>query len=215
MNGAKFDEANRKSIEDWFHLVNRGYPVRITASSDAHGVDGGETGYARTYVLMAEPVAGALDEEALVAALRKGRAFVSNGPVVAVRANGKATFGDLVKAKKGRVDLDIKVTGAPWLDVSEVRLVVNGERRPPLAIKGADGRTVKFRDRVRLEMPRDGWVAVEVLGGRSLYPLIQQRSGDGSAEEAALPYALTNPILVDADGDGRSDPVWPEKILIK
>jgi len=215
MNGAKFDEANRKSIEDWFHLVNRGYPIRIAASSDAHGVDGGETGYSRTYVLMAEPVAGAVDQAALVAALRKGRAFVSNGPVVAVRANGKATFGDLVKTKKGRVDLDIAVTGAPWLDVSEVRLVVNGERRPPLAIKGADGRTVKFRGRVRLEMPRDGWVAVEVLGGRSLYPLIQQRSGDGSPEEAALPYALTNPIFVDADGDGRSDPVWPEKVLIR
>ena len=134
---------------------------------------------------------------------------------VAVKAAGKATFGDTIKAKKGRVDLDITVTGAPWLDVSEVRLIVNGERRPPLPIKGADGRTVKFRDRVKVDVPGDGWIAVEVLGGRSLYPLIQQRSGDGGPEEAARPYALTNPILVDADGDGRSDPVWPEKILIK
>ena len=215
LNGARFEGDNRRSIEDWFHLVNRGYPIRIVASSDAHGVDGGETGYARTYVLMTEPVAGALDEKALVAALKRGRAFVSNGPVVAVRAGGKATFGDMVAAKKGRVDLDIKVTGAPWLDVSEVRLVVNGERRPPLTIKGADGRTVKFRDRVRVDMPADGWVAVEVLGGRPLYPLIQQRSGDGRPEGAALPYALTNPILVDANGDGRSDPVWPEKVVIK
>jgi hypothetical protein len=215
MNGARFEGDNRRSIEDWFHFVNRGYPIRIVASSDAHGVEGGETGYARTYVLMAEPMAGKLDEKALVAALKKGRAFVSNGPIVAVRANGKATFGDLVAARKGRVDLDILVTGAPWLDVSEVRLVVNGERRPPLALKGADGRTVKFRDRVRVDIIADGWVAVEVLGGRSLYPLIQQRSGDGSRKEAALPYALTNPIFVDANGDGRSGPVWPEKVVIK
>ncbi len=215
MNGATFGGDNRRAIDDWFHLVNRGYPIRIVGSSDAHGVDGGETGYARTFVLMAEPVAGAIDREALVAAVRKGRSFVSNGPVIAALANRKATFGDMVAAKKGRVDLDITVTGAPWLDVSEVRLIVNGERRPPLVIKGADGRTVKFRDRVRVETPRDGWIAIEVLGGRSLYPLIQQRSGDGTSAEAALPYALTNPIFVDANADGRSDPVWPEKTVIK
>ncbi len=215
MNGARYEGDNRHSIEDWFHLVNRGYPIRIVGSSDAHGVDGGETGYSRTYVMMPDPVGGVLDPAAFAAALRKGRSFVSNGPVVAVRANGRATFGDTLVAKGGRVDLDITVTGAPWLDVSEVRLVVNGERRPPLAIEGADGRTVKFRDRVRVEMPRDGWIAVEVRGSRSLYPLIQQRSGDGRPEGAALPYALTNPIFVDADGDGRSGPVWPDKVAIK
>lgn len=215
MNGAVFGGDNGRAIEDWFHLVNRGYPVRIVGSSDAHGVDGGETGYSRTYVLMAEPVGGEIDPAMLAAALRKGAAFVSNGPIVAVRAGRKATFGDVAAARKGRVDLDITVTGAPWLDVSEVRLIVDGERRPALPLKGADGATVKFRDRVRVEMPRDGWIAVEVVGGRSLYPMLQQRSGDGSATEAALPYAITNPIFIDANADGRVDPVWPEKIIIK
>ena len=215
MNGAKFDEANRKSVEDWFHLLNRGYPIRIVGSSDAHGIDGGETGYSRTYVLYDGPPARGLDRTALFAAIKKGRAIVSNGPIVSVRANRGATFGDTVKANKGRVDLDITVAGAPWLDVSEVRLVVNGERRPPLPMKEMGRGTLKFRGRVRIEFARDGWVAVEVLGRTSLYPLLQQRSDDGSPEEAALPYALTNPILVDADGNGRTDPVWPEKVVIK
>jgi hypothetical protein len=215
MNGAKFEESNRKAVEDWFHLLNRGYPIRVVGSSDAHGIDGGETGYSRTYVLYDGPWPAKPDQAALVAALKKGRAFVSNGPIVTVRAARGATFGDTVKASRGRVDLDITVTGAPWLDVSEVRLVVNGERRPPLAMKGAGRGSVKFRDSVRVEFPRDGWVAVEVVGKTSLFPMLQQRSGDGRPEEAALPYALTNPILVDADGDGRSDPVWPEKVIIK
>jgi hypothetical protein len=215
MNGAVFGGDNRRAIEDWFHLVNRGYPVRVVGSSDAHGVDGGETGYSRTYVLMTEPVAGSIDREALTAALKNGRSFVSNGPIVAVKANGKATFGDLVAAKKGRVDLDIAVTGAPWLDVSEVRIVIDGERREPLPLEGADGGTVKFRGRVRVETPRDGWIAIEVKGSRSLFPVLQQPSNDGTPKEAALPYAITNPIFVDANGDGRSDPVWPEKIVIK
>jgi hypothetical protein len=215
MNGAVFGGGNDRAVEDWFHLVNRGYPVRIVGSSDAHGVDGGETGYSRTYVLMPEPAAGGLDQDALLAGLRNGRSFVSNGPIVSVKANGKATFGDLVAAKKGRVDLDIAVTGAPWLDVSEVRLVINGERREPLPLAGADGGTLKFKGRVRVETPRDGWIAVEVKGSRSLFPVAQQRAGDGTPKEAALPYALTNPIFVDANGDGRSDPVWPEKVVVK
>jgi hypothetical protein len=215
MNGAVFGGGNSRSVEDWFHLVNRGYPVFIVGSSDAHGVDGGETGYSRTYVLMPEPVAGRIDQDALLAGLRNGRSFVSNGPIVSVKANGKATFGDLVAAKKGRVDLEIAVTGAPWLDVSEVRLVIDGQRREPLPLAGADGGTVKFRGRVRVETPRDGWIAIEVKGSRSLFPIVQQRAGDGTPKEAALPYALTNPIFVDANGDGRSDPVWPEKIVVK
>jgi hypothetical protein len=147
--------------------------------------------------------------------MKAGRSFVTNGPVVAVRANGRATFGDVAKARKGHIDLDITVKGAPWLDVSEVRLVVNGERREPLAMKEADKGAVKFHDRIAVSFDRDGWVAVEVRGVRTLYPLIQQRAGNGMADDAALPYALTNPIFVDADGDGRSDPVWPEKVIIR
>ncbi len=215
MNGPAVNEANRQSIEDWFHLLNRGYPIRIVGTSDAHTIDGGEPGYARTYVLYKGPKGAGLDAGALVEAVKAGRSFVSTGPVVAVRANGRATFGDLVTARNGRVDLDITVTGAPWMDVSEVRVVVDGLRREPLAVRTRPGAVVKFRDRVRLTLGRDAWIAVEVVGRASLFPLVQRRSGDGQAENAALPYALTNPIYVDADGDGRSDPVWRDKVVVK
>jgi hypothetical protein len=219
MNGAKTEESNRKTTEDLFRLLNRGYPVRAVGTSDAHGIDGGETGYSRTYVLYDGPKAQRLNEGAIIEAIRKGRSFVSNGPIVSVSGRGGATFGDTVKAKKGRVDMDVTVTGAPWLDVREVRLIVNGERQPPLPMKdagkGSELGTIKFRGRATVEFARDGWVAVEVTGGQPLYPLIQQRSGSGKPDDAALPYALTNPILVDADGDGRSAPVWPDKVVIK
>ncbi len=215
MNGAELSPANRSSIEDFFHFLNRGYPIRAVGSSDSHGIDGSEPGYCRTYVLYDGPKGTELDQAALVQAMKEGRSFVSNGPVVSVRANRGGRLGDLVKAKKGRVDLDIRVSAAPWLDVSEVRLVVNGERREPLPMEGADGKTIKFKDRVRVELEKDSWIAVEVKGQSSLYPIVQQPSGDGTSEKAALPYALTNPIFFDADGDGRCDPVWPEKVAIE
>lgn len=227
MNGVRLDEGNRKSIENWFHFLNRGYPVRIVGASDAHGIDGGEPGYARTYVLYDGPKGKDLDAPALVRAVKEGRSFVSTGPIVSVQVNrrgilgdlipvkGGGSFGDLVKAKGGRVKVDIRVTGAPWLDVSEVRLVVNGKRQDPLPLELEAVGTLKFKGRALLELEKDAWIAVEVKGRPSLYPVIQQRTGATEAEGVVVPYALTNPIFVDADGNGACDPVWPEKLVIR
>jgi len=53
---------------------------------------------------------------------------------------------------------------------------------------------------------------VEVLGKESLYPVLQRRSWSGYSANATLPYALTNPVFVDVDGNGKFDPPLPEKI---
>jgi len=214
MNGARLSDTNRQSIEDWFHLLNRGYAFRVVGSSDTHGIEGGEPGYSRTYVLYNGPKGKALDVPALLRAVKEGRSFVSNGPIVSAHI-GKATFGDLVKAKKGHLDLAVKVTGAPWLDVSEVRVVVNGERKILLPVKDPARGPVKFDQKVRLELSSDAWVAVEVVGSKTLFPLIQQVANNGRPADSAIPYALTNPILVDVDGNGRFDSLWKEKVRVK
>lgn len=215
MNGVRLEESNRKSIEDWFHILNRGYRIWAVGTSDAHGIDGGEPGYARTYVLYGGPKGKDLDATALVRAIKEGRSFVSTGPIVSVQVNRRGTLGDLVKAKGGRVKVDIRVSGAPWLDVSEVRLVVNGKRQDPLPIEEEAGGILKFKGRTRLELDRDAWISVEVKGRPSLYPVVQQRTGATEAEGAVVPYALTNPVFVDIDGNGVCDPVWPEKVNIR
>jgi hypothetical protein len=217
MNGARHGGANAATIRDWFHLLNRGYAIKVVGSSDAHGYDGGETGYSRTYVLYDKPKGQALDQAALVKAVKEGRSFVSNGPLIEVRA-GRKTYGDLVTAKGGKLALAVTVTAAPWMDISEIRVVVNGETKQTVAA-GAAGEAgagaVKFRDRISLTLDRDAWIVVEAVGRASLFPSLQQRSADGRPEGAAAPYALTNPIYVDVNGDGKIDPVWPEKVAIK
>jgi len=217
MNGARGGASNRASIRDWFHFLNRGYAIKITGSSDAHGYDGGETGYSRTYVLYNGKKAKALDQAALVRAVKEGRSFVSNGPIVEVLAGSK-TLGDTLTAKRGKVDLAVTVTAAPWMDISEIRVIVNGETKQtvPAGTAGEEGSgVVKYRGRVRLTLDRDSWIVVEAIGRKSLFPALQQRSADGREEGAAVPYALTNPIFVDVNADGKIDPVWPEKIAIK
>ena len=218
MNGARLSAANRATIENWFHFLNRGYPIRIVGTSDAHGQDGGEPGYSRTYVLYGRAKGTGLDVPALIRSIKAGRSFVSNGPIVSVRANGKSTYGDTLTAKSGLVAMEIEVKAAPWIDLTEIRLVVNGERRSPILI-GGRGETsiapVRYRGRTELKLERDSWIAVEVIGSRTLYPSIQQRSGSGRMQDAAVPYALTNPIFVDVDGDGKVSPIWPEKIAVR
>jgi hypothetical protein len=215
MNGSKFGGANRASTEDWFHLLNRGYGVKAVGSSDAHNIDGGETGYSRTYVQFTGRKGAGLDQAAVVKAIKEGRSFVSNGPIVKVTASGGKGLGDLVRARKGKVALDVRVESAPWVDVSEVRLVVNGERQAPLEMEGAYGPVVRFNDDVDLTLDRDAWISVEVRGTRSLFPVLQQRAAGGAAIAAAFPYAMTNPIYFDVDGDGKWTPPLAEKVKIK
>jgi hypothetical protein len=50
---------------------------------------------------------------------------------------------------------------------------------------------------------------------RALFPTVQQRSGTGRLDDAALPYALTNPVFVDVAGDSRISPIWAEAITTR
>ena len=101
---------------------------------------------------------------------------------------------------------------APWIAADEVRLIINGERKIVLALEDKGESVVKFQDSIHLDLEKDAYIVVEVLGKKSLYPVVQGQSEGGLPENAILPYALTNPIFVDVDGNNRFDPPAQEKI---
>lgn len=215
MNGPTFFRGNQEAIEDWLHLLNRGYYFPIVGSSDAHGIDGAEPGYSRTYISYAGGKGDALDAAAFFQALKKGKSFVSNGPIVDFKVNAAYAPGDTLKAKAGKVDISLRVTSAPWVSVDEVRLIVNGERRIIFPIKPAEKSAVKFRQQFSFNLEKDATLVVEVLGKKTLYPVVERLTADGLPVNASLPYALTNPVFVDVDGNGRFDPPWPDKVKIQ
>lgn len=214
MNGPYFYSSNRVAVNDWLHLLNRGLYHPLVGSSDAHGIDGDEPGYSRTYVMSAGGHGQSLDVPALLEALKKGMSFASNGPFVEFKVNGRHTSGDTFTAPGGRVAIWMRVQAAPWVAVDEVRLIINGERRIVFNVGKRQNDVVRFSEEIGLSLERDAYMAVEVLGRQSLYPVRQARSRDGSLEGAALPYALTNPVFVDVDGNGRFDPPQPEAIKL-
>jgi hypothetical protein len=213
MNGPVFDRGNDQAIVDWLHLLNRGFYYPIVGSSDTHGIDGEEPGYSRTYVRYTGGEARALDADALLEAVRAGRSFVSNGPLVELKVGERAEPGATLTARGGRVDVQVEVRGAPWLEVDEVCLIINGEPGLVFPVPPAGGAVRKFRQRVGLTLARDAHIVCQVSGRRPLYPVVQVQAR--AAKDAALPFAITNPVFVDVDGNGRYDAPLPREIRIE
>ena len=86
------------------------------------------------------------------------------------------------------------------MDLAELRILRNGEvawSLPAAEWPPADG-AVRFDGAIELNPDSDCWYALEVKGSGGQHPI----TGD-------LPYAITNPIYIDADGNGEFDPPLP------
>jgi len=213
MNGPFFShhkDRNSEVIEDWLHLLKRGYYFPIMGSSDSHGIDREEPGYARTYVFYDGAKGTGLDIDTLLRALKKGRSFVSNGPVVQFMVNRQYLPGDSFAVRDRTLDIWIKVQSAAWVSVDEVRVIINGERKIIFPVKAPREQILKFQDRISLNLEYDSYIAIEVLGSETLFPIVQRSTKYDGYECGPLPYALTNPIFVDVDGNGKFDSPLPK-----
>jgi len=205
MNGPYFYSSNFTAIMDWLHLINRGLYFPIVGVSDSHTIARGEPGYSRTYVYYSGEKGQSLDVDALLKAVKKGHSFSSNGPIVDYTINQTYIPGDSFTAKDGSVTVGIQVQCTPWISISEVRLIINGKRKLILPVAADTESIIQFSEEIGLALTEDSYIAVEVLGKQSLFPVLQSRSSTGLLENATLPYALTNPIFIDVDGNGQFD----------
>ncbi len=214
LNGPYYYVSNQAAIEDWFHLLNRGYFFPLVGSSDSHIIDKGEPGYSRTYVFYSGEKAEWLDWPSLLQALKKGRSFATNGPLIEFMVNGPSKPGDLLEVKAGKVDIHLEVRSAPWVDVSEVRLVLNGQRRIIFPVRAKETDILKFEQDISLTLKEDTSICIEAAGTKTLFPVLQESSTSGLLEDAAIPYALTNPVFIDVDGNQKFNPPLAEKIRL-
>lgn len=234
------------SVEDWEHLLDAGRRITAVGNSDSHKLLDGEGGYPRNLIDLGHELpasAAALDEREVVRAIKAGRVSVTTAPEITLTAVGaggaELPAGSVVQADaSGTVQLHVIVEAAPWVDVTQAQLFVpgpagcfRGDRCSRMALPVAAGPQLRRVDAVvRVAVPRgrDSWIAAEVSGERSLWPvvipyeiptlLLTDAVGSVGAalglpdEFGALkprqqtqtrPYALSNPILVDGDGDGR------------
>ncbi len=198
MNG--YQDPVRRSVDrvvdDWFALLNHEHLVTATGNSDTHHLSFNIGGYPRNYVKVQDDHPERVDPVAVAAAVKHHRAFFTTGPFVSLVVNG-GTLGDLVPARGGQVHGEITVQAAPWVSVDRVTLYLNGEEAKRWTVAPA-AEVARFHETFDLTTPRDGYVVVRVDGGKPLTPVV----GDGKTF-TAYPFALTNPIFLDVDGDGK------------
>ena len=186
-------------LRDWLSLLDRGITLTAVGGSDTHLVAGQEVGWPRTCI----PVGGAgepatLDAEALVGALKKRHeALVTNGPFVRASVGGHG-MGQLAPAPRGRARLDLEVEAAPWVDVRRIELFINGARRGKPIDVPPSTKVQRYKGSIDLRLEKDAYIVV-VVRGDALGPVLPGNPN----QSAPTALAITNPIYLDRDGDGR------------
>jgi len=198
MNG--YQDPVRRSVDrvvdDWFALLNHDHLVTATGNSDTHHLTFNIGGYPRNYVKVRDNNPARAEPKEIADAVRFHHVFFTTGPFVRLLVNG-GTIGDLVPARGGKAHAEVTVQAAPWVAVSRVTLYLNGQEIQRWAVPPGTDAT-RFRGEMDLTTLHDGYVVVRVDGDKPLSPVV----GDGKTF-TAYPFALTNPVFLDVDGDGK------------
>jgi hypothetical protein len=196
------------ALRDWFHLLDQGERYAAVGNSDSRHVRAIVAGYPRNFVRVTNDEPARVQPAEVAAAVRAKQLFTTTGPFVEFSVAGAAMGGE-ARATDGHARLAVHVRAASWVDCDRVKVFVNGALAATLPI--AASRTPE-RLETELELcflgacprhghsrsgaggPFDAWVLVVVEGDDGLAPILSPE---------ARPLAVTNPVWVDGDADGR------------
>jgi hypothetical protein len=184
------------NLESWFELLNAGYHYAGVGNSDSHRMSVQWAGYPRTYVRVPNDDPAVVTVNDIVKGLKAGAVMVSNGPFVRVGIDGHGP-GETVTIKNHRARIDVKIDTAGWITVDRIGVIVDGHEAVSQGlVLPQNGQRIQVS--IPLEVADDAWVVVIVRGDTPLDLVLPRKD--------ALPLAFTNPIYVDADGNGRFQP---------
>jgi hypothetical protein len=172
--------------------------VSAMGNSDTHKLSTSLAGYPRNFIPVADDHADKVVVPDVIDAIRKKRSFLTTAPFVEINASGRGQ-GDLVAADHGHVVVHVKVRAASWVRLGTLLLYVGGKVVESRALDPGPN-IVRFDGDVEIDASTDTYVVARVEGSDPLPPV----AGDG-AKLVAFPLAVTNPIWIDGDGDGKFD----------
>ncbi len=202
-----------ETLDDWYALMGLGVSLAATGNSDTHGTSAIEAGFPRTYVRVADDAVSAFDEGEFVGAVRGKHAIATTGPFLTLRA-GTAGEGDLVKPPAGQVAVSLRLQSASWIKVDVVRLLVDGvvvktwnvptTNGVPMSLFEINDQHVTVSADAAITAEAEGQTPLPtwMVGDFLLSPGMVSLCGN-PAQPGMIPFATTNPIFVDADGDGK------------
>lgn len=222
-------------IDDWFTLLNLGFKFTALGNSDTHGLTSTESGCPRNYVLLDEDDPAFVDDQAVADAVKQHRVVASYGPFVRMWVDGQPIGSEVVPGGEA-VTLELDVQAPTWMSVDRVELYENGTLIREWEVEPT-GDVLRFAERLELTPAADAWYVAIVAGQGDLAPVFtpveipyielqlivtEALSGVPSVPASLIgeatpiprefpirPFALTNPIWVDRDGDGFDAPGLP------
>jgi hypothetical protein len=169
-------------MDSYYRLLNSGVELALSAGS-ANGVKATPVGYNRVYV---RPAGGGLDYPRFMRALKEGRSFTTNGPILELEVDAAHGPGDRIAVQPGR-EYRLRARASSRGPLERLQLIVNGDVVAEQA--GGDGREVTLETSLRFD--RSSWVAVRAFERASI-------------AEAWLPsglvFAHTSPVYFLRDG---------------
>jgi len=180
-----------RHLHEWFDLLNIGHRYTAVGNSDSHHVVFQWAGWPRTYVRVPDTDVTHIVPLEVAKALKAGHASVSCGIFVLPTANGSAGPGDTVAGS--HVALSISLRAPEWVDVSDVEVYANGVRVEHRT-REAPAHHPSWDLEVDLQCKADTWIVVVARGNRFM--------NEALPGKWIKPFGFSNPIFVDADGDG-------------
>jgi Tol biopolymer transport system component len=179
-----FVEANSaEAMEPLYKAWNLGYRVVASGGADAmpNFFRGHTIGAVRVYVKTGPK----LDNDKWHADFRDGRSFVSAGPLVYFKLNGREP-GDEIRLEAGKRALEASVEVASIAPIEKIELLHNGEVIETLE---PSGKPLRAHLKKTVSVEKSGWFAARVIAQAARQPL---RRGQ--------PFAATMPVWVIVDG---------------
>jgi TolB protein len=169
----------------WYRLLNCGFHLPTAAGTDAmanYASMRGPVGLNRVY---ASVPAGPLNIGAWLDAVKRGRTFATNGPLLGFSLGGKRV-GDELHLPAGENKVKVSAWMRSFAPIDHLQVICNGQVARDLKIK-RDGKTADVEDTIPIS--RSGWCLLRAWSEKSEYPILD-----------LYPYATTSPIYVTVEG---------------
>ncbi|MDK2970912.1 MAG: hypothetical protein PWP23_667 [Candidatus Sumerlaeota bacterium] len=208
----------RQDYRTFHKILRSGHRMTAFGGTNSHGTWSDEVGYPRVYIKSSTDDPSKIDPEELALNIKKGLVSVTNGPFIDMTINGQP-LGSLVTDTDGSVELKIKVYAPNFSQISSIRVNLNGEMirqvllNPKLLDKQAG---LVFPP---AEKPQDGTLNIRV-GSDAVLDVIVEGSLEATMDpvnpflpftrdrglpQGQIPMALSAPIYIDTDGNGKLD----------
>jgi len=173
-----------ESASFYYRLLNAGFRIPASAGTDQFS-DVWRDPPAGSDRVFAH-VDGRLTVQSWMAAVKKGRTFMSTGPLIFIDVDGHQPGDEIKVAADASPNMHMKVDVASIVPVDSLQIIVNGDMVKTIARTGADSGKISFDGQI--PVPDGGWVAARVIGGKS------KLIGDDYA------FAHTGPVYVVRGG---------------